>query len=338
MENSTVRLLSEVKEYGKAQSAVFLSGPYAGERMIVTASGERICNPERTELEDLWNSPDLFAENETSGAIRPTRFGDLFIENLTMAPRLVLLGGGHIALPLGRIGRMLDFYVTVVDERPEFANRQRFADADEVILSDYAEALSRMGKYKNTYYVVITPGHIKDTLCAEAILRHEYSYFGMIGSRTKAAAVRKTLEDRGLDPKKIDTMHAPIGIMLGGQTPAEIAVSIAAELVLVRNRAGTREIPREIPDKAQALSVLVTVVKKEGSSPRGTGSKMLAGPDGWIAGTVGGGAVENAAQKKCAEMLARGDSFHTEEYDLSDASGLGMICGGRVTLLYEILS
>jgi len=125
---------------------------------------------------------------------------------------------------------------------------------------------------------------------------------------------------------------------LGGQTPAEIAVSIAAELVLVRNRAGTMEIPREIPDKAKAPSVLVTVIKKQGSSPRGTGSKMLAGPDGWIAGTVGGGAVEYAALKKCAEMLARGDAFHTEEYDLSETSGLGMICGGKITLLYEILS
>jgi len=338
MENSTVRLLSEVKKYGRAQSAVFLDGPYKGERLIMTCSGDRLYNPDRTDLKNIWEKPDLFTEDEANGVVRPTKFGSLYYESLATAPRLVILGGGHIALPLSRIGRMLDFHVTVVDERPEFANQQRFSDADEVILSDYAEALSRMGKYKNTYYVVITPGHIKDTLCAEVILTYEYTYFGMIGSRIKVASVRKTLEDRGADPKKIDTMHAPIGIPLNGQTPAEIAVSIAAELVLVRNRAGTREIPREIPDKGQAPSVLVTVVKKEGSSPRGAGSKMLAGPEGWIAGTVGGGAVENAAIRTCAEMLSRGDAFETQEFDLSDASGLGMICGGRVTLMYENLS
>ncbi len=338
MENLAVRFLSEVKKSGSAQSAVFLDGPYAGERLIVTASGERIYNPDRTDPADIRENPALFPENEMNGVIRPTRFGNLFIENLTMAPRLVLLGGGHIALPLSRIGRMLDFHVTVIDERPEFADRARFSDADEVILSDYADALSRMGKYKNTYYVVITPGHIKDTLCAEIILTYEYAYFGMIGSRAKVASVRKTLEDRGIDPGKINTMHAPIGIPLNGQTPAEIAVSIAAELVLVRNREGSRELAGEIPDKAGESSVLVTVVKKEGSSPRGIGSKMLAGPDGWIAGSVGGGAVEYAALKKCADMVINGEAFYTEEYDLSDASGLGMICGGKITLLYENLS
>ena len=233
---------------------------------------------------------------------------------------------------------MLDFRVTVVDERPEFASRERFPEADEVVLSPYADALSDLGKYKNTYYVVVTPGHSRDTLCARIILTYEYSYFGMIGSRMKVESVRKTLEEQGADPRKIDTMHAPIGIPIGGQTPAEIAVSIAAELVLERNREGHREIPGEIPDRAREGSVLVTVIKKEGSSPRGTGSKMLAGPDGWIAGTVGGGAVEYAALQKCAGMPAQGESFDIEEYDLSDKSELGMICGGRVTLLYESLS
>ena len=335
MENCTLRLLSEIKEYGRAASSVFLDGPYAGERIITTASGEKVYNPE---LADVWESPGLISENGTYGEIRPTQFGNLFDENLTMAPRLVILGGGHISLPLSRIGRMLDFYVTVIDERPEFANRERFTDADEVISADYADSLSHTGKYKNTYYVVVTPGHIKDTLCAGIILANDFTYFGMIGSRAKVASVRKVLEGQGISPQKIDTMHAPIGIPLGGQTPAEIAVSIAAELVLVRNRAGTMEIQREIPDKAVDRSILVSIVKRVGSSPRGTGSKMLAGPDGWIAGTVGGGAVEYAALKKCAEMLAHGDAFHTEEYDLSDVSGLGMICGGKITLLYENMS
>lgn len=338
MENFAARLLSEVKEYGSVRTAVFIDGPYAGERLIVTASGERICNPDRRGLADVFDRPELFSQSGAGSGILPTEFGNLFAENLTMAPRLVILGGGHIALPLSRIGRMLDFFVAVVDERPEFANRERFFDADEVILSDYANALSRMGKYKNTYYVVITPGHIKDTICAEMILSYEYMYFGMIGSRTKAASVRRTLEERGIDPKKIDTMHSPVGIPLNGQTPAEIAVSIAAELVLIRNREGGREVQREIADKARAPSVLVTVVKKDGSSPRGTGSRMLAGPDGWIAGSVGGGAVESAALRKSAEMLAQGEVFAAEEYDLSDSSGLGMICGGKITLLYEVLS
>lgn len=332
------KFLSErLQKLGTIRTAVFLDGSLRGQRLLWIEKQILWCSPAMT---DQWTMLLEFLNNTASGKIVNAAGSSVFVEHLTSVPDLVILGGGHISLPVSRIGKILGFRVTVVDDRPEFASSERFESADRIICAEYEEAFAMIPQKANTYYVVVTPGHKKDRQCAELLFKRKYAYFGMIGSRNKVAKTREGLLLKGITEAQLDTMHAPIGIPLGGETPAEIAVSICAEIVQVKNQNKSAELP---DDLVKAISeagepvILVTIAEKSGSSPRGTGSKMIVYPDGLICGTVGGGAIEFAAIEKSRKMLAAEEAFAAERYDLSDtsAANLGMICGGNVFVLFE---
>ena len=133
------------------------------------------------------------------------------------------------------------------------------------------------------------------------MLRGKYAYVGMIGSKTKVAAVRKALEEAGFSREILDGVDAPIGLPIGGQTPAEIAVSIAARLVQVRAALGPG-----VTKPPEGPGVLCTIVEKHGSAPRGVGAWMLVRPDGTCAGTIGGGAVEHQVKQDALALWAPG--------------------------------
>ena len=152
--------------------------------------------------------------------------------------RLILCGGGHVSLEVAQIARRLEFELVVIDDRPEFASRERFPMAGQVVCAPFLEALDGLGSRESDYYVILTRGHAHDRDCLEHVLRGKYAYAGMIGSRTKVAAVKAALEAAGIAREILDGVHSPIGLPIGAQTPAEIAVSIAAELV--QERAGGR--------------------------------------------------------------------------------------------------
>lgn len=240
--------------------------------------------------------------------------------------RLILCGGGHVSLELAHIAARLEFDLTVIDDRAEFANVARFPMAAQVICAPFLEALDELGSRADDYYAILTRGHAFDRECLEHVLRGKYAYVGMIGSRTKVAAVRKALEEAGFSREILDGVDAPIGLPIGGQTPAEIAVSIAARLVQVRAALGPGLAP-----PPPGPGVLCTIVEKHGSAPRGVGAWMLVRPDGTCAGTVGGGAVEHQVKQDALALWARGGGEDVKEYDLSHAAAeLGMVCGGRV--------
>ena len=204
--------------------------------------------------------------------------------------RLIVCGGGHVSLELAHIAARLELELVVIDDREEFANAERFPMADRVLCMPFLEALDSLGSREDDYYTILTRGHAFDKKCLEHILRGKYAYVGMIGSRTKVSAVRQALEEEGFSRETLDGVHAPIGLPIGGQTPAEIAVSIAAQLVQERARRG--------PGAAKPPAgpgVLCTIVAKHGSAPRGVGTWMLVRPDGACIGTIGGGAVEYQA-------------------------------------------
>ena len=142
--------------------------------------------------------------------------------------RLILCGGGHVSLEVAHIARRLEFELVVIDDRPEFASRERFPMAGQVVCAPFLEALDGLGSRESDYYVILTRGHAHDRDCLEHVLRGKYAYAGMIGSRTKVAAVKAALEAAGIARKILDGVHSPIGLSIGAQTPAEIAVSIAA--------------------------------------------------------------------------------------------------------------
>jgi xanthine dehydrogenase accessory factor len=165
---------------------------------------------------------------------------DIFVEPVIQTPTLFLFGGGHISLALARIAKMLGFRVAVIDDRAEFANRDRFPDADLVIAQDFDKAFSGLRIDRLSYLVIVTRSHKDDQRVLEQALKTQARYVGMIGSKTKVKAVFGNLLERGADSKTLDMVHSPIGLEIHAETPEEIAISIMAEIVKVR-----REAPRQ---------------------------------------------------------------------------------------------
>ncbi|MFN8481938.1 MAG: XdhC family protein [Anaerolineae bacterium] len=159
----------------------------------------------------------------------------VYVEVLARAPRLIIVGAGHIAVPVARFAKQLDFHVTVLDDRPAFANRVRFPDADRIIVDYFQPALRALDLDRQTYIVLVTRGHQHDVESLIAVLDRPTAYIGMIGSARRVRAVFELLErEMGINPQRLDKVYSPIGLDIGAETPAEIAVAIMAEIVKVR--------------------------------------------------------------------------------------------------------
>ncbi len=162
----------------------------------------------------------------------------VFVEVQRQPPRLVIVGAGHIAAPLASLGSLCGFTVTVLDDRPQFANRQRFPQADQVLAAPLRETVRAMvadGRLdKDSYAVLVTRGHQYDVDCLLEVLDVPLAYIGMIGSQRRVSAVFQLLsQEQGIPPEKFDRIYAPIGLDIGARTPAEIAVCIMAEIINV---------------------------------------------------------------------------------------------------------
>jgi xanthine dehydrogenase accessory factor len=159
---------------------------------------------------------------------------DVFIEPLAPPPALYIFGGGHISLPLAKIGKLVGFTVGVIDDRAEFANPQRFPEADLVLATEFSNAFTKLAVNKSGYIVIVTRNHAFDELVLELALGTPARYIGMIGSKSKNRDVFNHLLAKGISKEQIDRVHAPIGLKISAQTPEEIAVSIMAEVINVR--------------------------------------------------------------------------------------------------------
>ena len=322
-------------------AATVLEGICAGEKAVYSG-GRRVWEEKPggyfSRLERL---PE---ENSTCGVRRDgeTR---VFWDVLGQEKRLVICGGGHVSVPVIRIGVMLGWRVTVLEDRPEFANHARAAGAEEVLCMPFGEALEQVEGTTDTYFVVLTRGHRYDQICLEKIVKKEHAYIGMIGSRRRSALVRQNLREKGCDPEVLDQVASPIGLDIGAETPEEIGVAILAEIIGVKNRKRrTCGYPKEIRravlgEETQALrKVLVTIVERSGSAPRSIGTKMLVLEDGRLVGTIGGGCAEAAVQKKALQMMredVRGTRLFPVDMTGEDAEEDGMVCGGRIEVLLE---
>lgn len=161
-----------------------------------------------------------------------------FIEVLVAPPTLFIAGAGHIAVPLARMGAMLGFRVVVLDDRPTFANEERFPEADEVIAAPFAETLADYPLDGQTYVVLMTRGHAHDLECLTQVIDKPVAYLGMIGSRRRVKGVLGLIREKGHAEELLSRVHAPIGLDIGALTPEEIALSVMAEVVMAR-RGGT---------------------------------------------------------------------------------------------------
>ncbi len=179
---------------------------------------------------------DTAAAREIAAGSGPQSAGpqSVLLEELEPPPVMLVCGGGHIALPLAEIGRTLGFEVVVIDDRPSFANQARFPWAQRVVCGAFGEVLTDLPIDERTYAVIVTRGHRQDMVCLRRLLGRGAGYLGMIGSRRRVAAVLKSLRDEGIPAETLAGLHSPIGLDIGAETPAEIAVAILAEIVLAR--------------------------------------------------------------------------------------------------------
>ena len=148
--------------------------------------------------------------------------------------KLLILGAGHVGLYVAEFGAKLDFKVTVVDDRPDFANRSRFPNADQILCTDFGTAIDEFGLDTNTYIVIVTRGHQYDEICLRKILGRPHKYLGMIGSRRRVKLLLNKLHDEGFALDDLEKVKTPIGLSIGAETPAEIAISILGEIITRR--------------------------------------------------------------------------------------------------------
>jgi xanthine dehydrogenase accessory factor len=159
----------------------------------------------------------------------------VFFEVMLEPPKLIVVGAGHIAVPLVQIAKVLDFHVTVIDDRLLYANRERFPAADKVLVGDMAQMLKEMTLTPSCYIVLITRGHKYDEPCLREILHSKAKYIGMIGSKRRIkACFQRFRDEEKIAEEVIERVYAPIGLDIATETPPEIALSILAEVIKVR--------------------------------------------------------------------------------------------------------
>lgn len=243
-------------------------------------------------------------------------------------PKLIICGGGHVSKEVAAFAAGLDFYVKVIDDRPELVTAERFPAADERICDSFDNLQTYLEP--DAYYVVVTPNHAADYQCVKTILQTSYRYLGMIGSRKKVAKTRQLLAEDGYTEQQIDSVYAPIGLAIGAVTPAEIAISILAQIIQVKNASHAASADTQLLE-AKDPGVLCIITEKHGSAPRGAGSMMLVSPER-ILGSIGGGRAEYLAIEQARSMTL--PEIKVYNLDVTTDDDPGMICGGTIKVMF----
>jgi len=164
---------------------------------------------------------------------------DIFVEPILAAPTAYIFGGGHVSLYLAKVASVAGFEVVVIDDRPAFANKERFPDASETHAGAWEEIFPKLKINDFAYLVLVTRGHKGDLTCLRWALTTPARYIGMIGSKRKYIEIAKVLEGEGVPAEKIEQVHSPVGLDIGALTPEEIAIAVVAEMIAVRRNAKT---------------------------------------------------------------------------------------------------
>ncbi len=177
------------------------------------------------------------------------RVAEVFFDPFLPRPDLIIVGAGHIAVPLAQLAAALDFEVTVIDDRASFANKERFPQARQILVSGAEPALRGLHITPRSYLVLVTRAHSHDVEALRAVIDSEAAYIGMIGSKRRIWAVYKLLHEEGVAAEKLTRVRAPIGLDLGGNSPAEIALCIMAEIVLLRRGGSGRSLSEPLRER-----------------------------------------------------------------------------------------
>lgn len=281
--------------------------------------------------------------------------GPLLLEPFFPSSRLVVLGGGHVALPLVAGAARLGWDVTVIDDRPQFANPARFPAAKQIICAEFGQTIQRLDFTSNTYVVIATRGHQHDLTCLRELYGQatQAVYLGLLTSRRRLAGVKEQLLTEGVVAKWLERLSAPVGLAIGAISPEEIAISILAEMVALKRLGATDCFDRtkqqkrlwpefdnlllqELAHPHRDALAIVTIIAAKGSVPCRVGTKMLVWPDGRTLGSIGGGCSEAAAITAARDVLLTG-GYRVQQLDMTGPvmDSDGMVCGGNMDVLIE---
>jgi len=236
-DSTATPLFAELLEAAKRDENAAIVSIIAGDglpRKLLVKDVERVEAAEGKLSQELVTILKQAAASDETGVRVSAGPMDAFIEPLTLRPSLVLFGAGHVASHIARFAKSVHFRVTVCDDREEYANAERFPDAEEIVIEDFSHVFDRLRIDERSYLVIVTHGHRHDEIVLEWAVRTDARYIGMIGSRRKTATLLENLRAKGLPKERLDRVYSPIGIAIGAVTAEEIALSIVCELVKVR--------------------------------------------------------------------------------------------------------
>lgn len=328
-EQEQVAVVTVLGEHGKLEKHLYQPGTEAEE---VEALAQKACHEGKPVVENR-----------------------MFVEPFTRESRMILLGGGHISLALEEFAARTGFAVTVVDDRPTFANKVRFPLAKEVLCESFDRAIRQLEIRKSDYVVLLTRGHRHDGDCLRSLAEEAQTvYLGMIGSKRRVRELKNQLAEEGISRDWLESIHTPVGLDIGAVTPEEIAIAILAEVILTKRRpaadSGVRVLQSDIdmdviaelaqvPEKMRDLRrAAVTIMETKGSTPRKAGAKMIVYENGMVSGTIGGGCAE-ANLMQHARQVIRDGGYKVCHVDMTGtvAEDEGMVCGGTMQVLIETL-
>jgi xanthine dehydrogenase accessory factor len=179
---------------------------------------------------------------------------EIFIEPVMPVPQLFLFGAGHVATNIYKSARLAGFDVTVVDDREAYANRERFADAKEIVAVNYDRAVEQLETTDSSFIVIVTRGHKDDMRILRWAVNAPHMYLGMIGSERKFISVQKELAAEGISPEKLRQVYSPVGLDIGAVTPEEIGIAVVAEMIAVRRQSKAQLAHLSWTHKKQAVT------------------------------------------------------------------------------------
>ncbi|MBQ9504247.1 MAG: XdhC family protein [Lachnospiraceae bacterium] len=336
---SRIKGLVSKEDPGKLCLLTLLEGEGAGEKALY--SDERLI--EAFKPGGFFETmPERLPDISAPGCYEAGRL--FYAEILGRPERLVICGAGHVSIPIIKLGKLIGCHTTCIDDREEYVGNARQAGADRVLCGSFEEVLSGLEGSSDTYFIVVTRMHRYDSECIRAIAGKKHAYIGLMGSRRRTAVVKEKLLEEGVSPELVSSIHTPIGIDINSETPEEIAVSIIAEIIKIKNQFKKNTgFSEEMLEKLTGLegskkAVLATIVKRIGSAPRDVGSKMLIEADGSLTGTIGGGCTEAFVIEHAGEMLkGKAPEFSLHSLSLADEWYVESetVCGGTIEVFLE---
>lgn len=279
--------------------------------------------------------------------------GETYVRQFRPRERLIVLGGGHVAQPLCTFAAALGFAVTVVDDRPSFANHARFPEAEGIVCNAFPAAIQELGIHGGDYVAVITRGHRYDADCLRAILPGTMPrYLGMIGSKRRTIGLLSLLEEEGFSRELLDGIYTPIGLDIGALTTQEIGISIVAQLIQCRRQTTNRRSKNAVLTSEEinlplleflaedpTPKAVLMVYETSGSTPVKSGAIMAVDETYRMEGTIGGGCSESAVVRDAYALIGTGGE-RTVMVDMSNdvAEEEGMVCGGQMKVFIADLS